>query len=614
MKYVRSSKGYFYKEYKNGKKIRISKMDYINSKKKPTKKKTSKQKGGEVGVGDGDDCEITLIRHEHSGSNTYTILDKHVDNEKRNKLNKLAIKITGFSKSLNDLVQDPALSHLGIFHAIDNSKNYMSRNYDVVVCSNMLRAIQTAILLFPNSKIYVIPYINEIAKPGIERVATGKHRLPISKAELLPKISKTFEIFREDNFQLLRSMFHEDETVIEKLDEHQQLYENFSGCEVNWDIYDIYENRVNNEKDLFMPDMQKVFTEVMKDVLTKTTTGVERPKIACVTHGFTIKSESNPIGWLYYMKNKSNSNHSVMYATPTAQDDFNTNIFFRNSGSYSFSNCASLRFVFNYAKHTFSELQCLFPKNLTDSYSCMYKGIKLEFNKQCRSNNQSSVRLEDYFDSINTMEQIAKEISFCKFFLNESQLEVFNKKFEFVSVIPFLSDTEIKINRIEKNINNINNINNKNIKLKKDLVDKLNCIKLVSLWLTNESEPNFDGKLRDFITEHKLTKYDYKTFLELITFPFFHNLILILFDKTTLLDYLKQNVNKKNLSSHLFGTNNRSNGINWMIADDWKNSLIFALRNSIKKNEIFVEIAKRIKPNAFSGNVTRKSILNRVTI
>ena len=66
MKCIKSSKGYFYKEYKNGKKVRISKMDYIKLKRKNIIKKYVKQKGGN------GDCEITLIRHGHSGSNAYT--------------------------------------------------------------------------------------------------------------------------------------------------------------------------------------------------------------------------------------------------------------------------------------------------------------------------------------------------------------------------------------------------------------------------------------------------------------------------------------------------------------------------------------------------------------
>ena len=101
------------------------------------KLKKRKNKKNRIQKGGNDNCEITLIRHEHSGSNAYTILDRHIDPARRSTVNKLAIKITGFSKSLNDLVQDPSLSHLGIFHAIDNSDKYKSRNYNVVICSNI---------------------------------------------------------------------------------------------------------------------------------------------------------------------------------------------------------------------------------------------------------------------------------------------------------------------------------------------------------------------------------------------------------------------------------------------------------------------------------------------
>jgi hypothetical protein len=49
MKYIKSSKGYFYKEYKSGKKVRISKEKYLKLKKNKTtsKKIIIKQKGGE---------------------------------------------------------------------------------------------------------------------------------------------------------------------------------------------------------------------------------------------------------------------------------------------------------------------------------------------------------------------------------------------------------------------------------------------------------------------------------------------------------------------------------------------------------------------------------------
>ena len=74
----------------------------------------------------------------------------------------------------------------------------------------MLRAIQTAILLFPNSKIFIIPFINEISKAGIERIITGKKRLPLCKKDIQPKIELTFKFFKEKRLEKLNEIFYDD--------------------------------------------------------------------------------------------------------------------------------------------------------------------------------------------------------------------------------------------------------------------------------------------------------------------------------------------------------------------------------------------------------------------
>ena len=80
-------------------------------------------------------------------------------------------------------------------------------------------------------------------------------------------------------------------------------------------------------------------------------------------------------------------------------------------------------------------------------------------------------------------------------------------------------------------------------------------------------------------------------------------------DNTTLLNYLKEQVNKNDLSLHLFGT-----PINYYKADDWRDSLIYMLASNIHNNDLFVQIAKRIKPENLSQNTNKKSIVNKVTI
>ena len=48
MKIIKSKKGYFYKVYKNGKKVRISKENYLKLKNISSRKIIKKQKGGET--------------------------------------------------------------------------------------------------------------------------------------------------------------------------------------------------------------------------------------------------------------------------------------------------------------------------------------------------------------------------------------------------------------------------------------------------------------------------------------------------------------------------------------------------------------------------------------
>ena len=48
MIYIKTEKGYFYKVYKNGKKVRISKENYLKLKNISSRKIIKKQKGGET--------------------------------------------------------------------------------------------------------------------------------------------------------------------------------------------------------------------------------------------------------------------------------------------------------------------------------------------------------------------------------------------------------------------------------------------------------------------------------------------------------------------------------------------------------------------------------------
>ena len=70
------------------------------------------------------------------------------------------------------------------------------------------------------------------------------------------------------------------------------------------------------------------------------------------------------------------------------------------------------------------------------------------------------------FDTVCTMEKIGREISFCKLFLNQDQLNVYEKKFDFINTIPYLEHIQQGQNEIN---HRIRTIGNNNINLKNDL-------------------------------------------------------------------------------------------------------------------------------------------------
>ena len=59
---------------------------------------------------------------------------------------------------------DPVLTNTGVKDSINMSKVTKNLKYDIVCCSTLNRAIETALHMFPKDKIYVIPYVKETGK------------------------------------------------------------------------------------------------------------------------------------------------------------------------------------------------------------------------------------------------------------------------------------------------------------------------------------------------------------------------------------------------------------------------------------------------------------------
>ena len=67
---------------------------------------------------------------------------------------------------LNGLYKDPFLSKKGVEQST-RSSSYLSEKIgkvDLVLCSPLVRAIETSVLMFPNQDVYVCPYICENGK------------------------------------------------------------------------------------------------------------------------------------------------------------------------------------------------------------------------------------------------------------------------------------------------------------------------------------------------------------------------------------------------------------------------------------------------------------------
>jgi len=84
----------------------------------------------------------------------------------------------GRGKKKNWHLQDPFLSDIGI-EALKNYQNVIVENGikpDYVFSSNLLRAMQTAQILFPDKMVNISPYIGEMSPHGLENVPTAPSR------------------------------------------------------------------------------------------------------------------------------------------------------------------------------------------------------------------------------------------------------------------------------------------------------------------------------------------------------------------------------------------------------------------------------------------------------
>jgi len=126
--------------------------------------------------------EIDWIRHAFSCSNM---------------LHELT---AGRNKKYSALAPDAILSNYGISQATraKNDINFLNR-YDIIICSNLTRALETALFLFNDDKIrrriVVVPYISEKRKFWDRFIGSDEQNIPTTS----DNIKKTFDKLNNAN-------------------------------------------------------------------------------------------------------------------------------------------------------------------------------------------------------------------------------------------------------------------------------------------------------------------------------------------------------------------------------------------------------------------------------
>lgn len=158
------------------------------------------------------DIQITIdwIRHGYSCANAYKNTYK-------------------YTSLISSLINDPVLTKTGIEQA-KKLNEYLSKDtnnfdYDIICCSNLRRAIETAAFAFNKNnkeqKLYILPYISEVKNPG-SYLNLDKENFAIDKEESIKYIDL---IISKNNLKIKQDYSIYNEFLIK--DEQNIIYPNY---------------------------------------------------------------------------------------------------------------------------------------------------------------------------------------------------------------------------------------------------------------------------------------------------------------------------------------------------------------------------------------------------
>jgi hypothetical protein len=247
---------------------------------------------------------IKIVRHGQSCTNimgqAYALLIKGknpYDEYGENKLGPPKTQPLAWSY-LSNISQDPPLHNGGLYDLLKLYEN----NYkdlpqpDKVYCSSMCRAIQTALILYPNGgvdgKIHICPWIHEQPHSSfldLEKKLTGSARAPRNYDELLDLIVNIENIYKSGDINVIKEVLGNG-YISEILRLHN--------ITADLEIHNTLENNYDDD-----PNIERFVEEILKDDTDK--------KISIVSHGYTMLSgckskEADISGWCKYFESISN--------------------------------------------------------------------------------------------------------------------------------------------------------------------------------------------------------------------------------------------------------------------------------------------------------------------
>ena len=250
---------------------------------------------------------IKNTRKIQRGGKRYSLMSrfkKRVSRPLKMQIRKLASQV-----KLYNQIQDPVLTDTGIESSIISGEKIIEYNqhlasdfpktFDLVLCSNLRRAMETALYMFPNNEVHSVPYIGEV--PRYKALPNTLDNTPLSKKDFQDWYKVTYgkatsNIMREEHTQLqeYHNAFNDTQTFIPPQSEFKHtpiIFDNLIHPYIEFPPHVNQREQLISVKDITKGPNYKKFLKMLVKTFIPTVDDDENNEIniAIVTHSSFIK-------------------------------------------------------------------------------------------------------------------------------------------------------------------------------------------------------------------------------------------------------------------------------------------------------------------------------------